>query len=65
MELTFKDSTNEMYEGNGKIGGIVKCDGTNNKYYVVLREKGKKAKKSNKTRCDYNTALNIVKEYIG
>ena len=64
MNLTFKDSTVEIYETDTKVAGIVKCNGANNKYYVTLRNKCEKSQKTNKTKCDYDTAYSIVKEFL-
>ena len=62
MKKVYEDSTTEIYETDTHIFGISKDNSLKNYYTVSAREKDKKGKVI-ATRCSYEKAMNIIKNY--
>lgn len=63
MKKTYEDSTSQIFENErGTIFGIVKDNSRKAVYTVTAREPGQKGK-TIATRCNYDTALSLIKEY--
>lgn len=62
MKKVYEDSTTEIFETDTHIFGIIKDNSMKNYYSVSAREKGKKGK-TIATRCTYEKAMNIIKNY--
>lgn len=62
MKKVYEDSTTEIFETDTHIFGISKDNSLKNYYSVSAKEKDKKGKII-ATRCSYEKAMDIIKNY--